>query len=284
LNRLKGVPKSAIYRIIRTGQVRVNGQRSKPSRKLSVGDEVRIPPVRTFETGEAVISRPVLDQITSRIVHQDNDMLVLDKPAGMAVHAGSGLSWGVIDVVRRIFPGLTIDLVHRLDRETSGILILACNGEALNHLSRLFREGELEKYYLCLMDGRLEQDRIEVDAPLSGFMLKGVKRMQVDELGKTALTQFRVLQRFEQGTYAEAELLTGRTHQIRVHAAHTGHALAGDRKYSSAESQAEWRKLGLSRLFLHAHRMVMKDRQGKDMELSVPLEPELKVVLDKLEE
>ena len=146
--RLKGIPRSLVYRLIRTGQVRINGKRCKPASRLAAGDQVRIPPARTSERGEAVISGRVLDTVRSRIVHIDEDTLVVDKPTGMAVHGGSGLPWGAIDVVRRLFPGESLELVHRLDRETSGCLVLARNGRALRHLSALFRDGNVDKRYL----------------------------------------------------------------------------------------------------------------------------------------
>ena len=283
-NTLKGLPKSAIYRIIRTGQVRINGGRCKPADRLLAGDDVRVPPVRTHEKGNAVISEAVKAEIASRTVYQDGDMLVLDKPAGMAVHGGSGLAWGVVDVVRQLYPYLSIDLVHRLDRDTSGCLVLACNGPALNDLSRQFRDGEVGKFYLCLVNGRVGEDFCEVNAPLAAITIKGEKRIQVDDAGKSALTRFRVLQRFDDATFVEAELLTGRTHQIRVHAAHLGHSLAGDRKYASADSLKQWKERGLNRLFLHAARMMLTDQKAEGQVINAPLASELKVVLDNLEQ
>ncbi len=282
--RLRALPKSAIYRIIRTGQVRVNGKRSKPRQRLNAGDEVRIPPVRINPEAAVVIADEQLKRVAARIVYEDNDRMVINKPAGMAVHGGSGLSWGVVDVVRRLRPGRAVDLVHRLDRETSGCLLLALNGSALNELSQQFRANQVQKRYLCLVAGRPAQARFEIDAPLASTRRGGEKRMQVDARGKTAVTRFRVLQQFATAAYCEVELLTGRTHQIRVHAAHAGHALYGDRKYSSPGSVADWRARGLGRLFLHAHEIILSGQQGEAQIISAPLDVELKTAMDQLED
>jgi 23S rRNA pseudouridine955/2504/2580 synthase len=281
--RLKGVPRSAIYRMIRTGQVRINGSRCKASSRLHEGDEVRIPPAQTRERGEHTVSDAVCRQIESALIYEDEDVLVVDKPSGMAVHSGSGLPWGLIDVVRKLRTGEFIELVHRLDRETSGCLVLARSGAALNHLSALFREGGVDKRYLCLMNGVLREALTEVDVPLLKIQRGGQAEVEVSELGKPALTRFKLLQSFSGSSYTEAELLTGRTHQIRVHAKHIGHPLAGDDRYADKESVRTWRKQGLSRLFLHAHRLAFVSPSGEPFSIEAPLPEKLRAVLDQLE-
>ena len=280
--RLKGVPRSLVYRLIRTGQVRINGKRCKPASRLSAGDLVRIPPARVSERGEAVISDRILDTVKSRILHADADMLVVDKPSGMAVHAGSGLPWGAIDVLRRLYPGEYLELAHRLDRETSGCLVLARNGKALQHISALFRDGRVDKRYFCLLDGTLAEELVEIDAPLARVHTGQERQVEVSPDGKPAQTRFRLIENCQGASYSEAELLTGRTHQIRVHALHMGLPLAGDRRYAPADSVKRWRQLGLRRIFLHAHSMVFENQAGDVMTFNAPLPEELYRVLAQL--
>jgi 23S rRNA pseudouridine955/2504/2580 synthase len=282
-NLLKGVPRAAVYRMIRTGQVRINGGRCKPSSRLAAGDEVRVPPAQTRGQRDAVVSDSVLQQMREAVLHEDRDLLVVNKPAGMAVHAGSGLPWGLIDALRQDRPGEFLELAHRLDRETSGCLALARNGPALNHLSAQFREGSVRKLYLCLMDGRLPEDLVEVDAPLSRADTESRGPVAVQPNGKPARTRFRLLERFREASYVEAELLTGRTHQIRAHARHIGLPLAGDTKYSDREAMKRWKKQGLGRLFLHAHRLGLSAPSGEHMEFNAPLPDSLREVLDRLQ-
>ena len=282
--RLKGLPRSAVYRMIRTGQVRINGGRCKPSTRLCESDEVRIPPARIREQGKTVVSEQVCSQIRGAVLFKNSDVLVLNKPSGMAVHGGSGLPWGLIDVVRQIFPGEYCELAHRLDRETSGCLVLARNGKTLKHLTGLFRDGRVQKFYLCLLDGEMKDPVIEVDAPLKKVQAGAERQMEVNAEGKPALTRFRRLQAFAGCTYAEAELLTGRTHQIRVHARHMGMPLAGEARYASKESVKQWKKKGLHRVFLHAQRLSFETSSGEEMEFNAPLPENLKAVLDRLED
>jgi 23S rRNA pseudouridine955/2504/2580 synthase len=280
---LKGVPKAAVYRMIRTGQVRINGGRAKPANRLEQGDEVRVPPARTRERHHAVVSEEVRRQVRAAILHEDPDLLVVNKPAGMAVHAGSGLPWGLIDALRQDRPEEYFELAHRLDRETSGCLVLARTGAALKHLSAQFRQGSVRKFYLCLMDGRLPEDLVEVDAPLVRADTDSGAPVEAHESGKPSLTRFRLLQRFGDCSYVEAELLTGRTHQIRAHARHVGLPLAGDSKYADRESVKRWKRRGLNRLFLHAHRLGLTGPGGDDLEFGAPLPDSLREVLDRLE-
>jgi 23S rRNA pseudouridine955/2504/2580 synthase len=281
--QLKGVPKAAIYRMIRTGQVRINGGRAKPARRLEEDDEVRVPPARTREPHQAEVSEEVRRQVRTAILHEDPDLLVVNKPAGMAVHAGSGLPWGLVDALRQDRPGEYVELAHRLDRETSGCLVLARNGAALKHLSTQFRQGSVQKFYLCLMDGRLPEDLVEVDAPLVRTDTDSRVPVQAHEDGKPSLTRFRLLQRLRDCSYVEAELLTGRTHQIRAHARHIGLPLAGDSKYADREAVKRWKTRGLNRLFLHAHRLGLTGRGGEHLEFDAPLPDSLREMLDRLE-
>lgn len=281
--RLKGLPRSLLYRLIRTGQVRINGKRCKPASRLNEGDQVRIPPARVKEGAEAVISERVMAQVRDSVLHRDDEILVINKPSGMAVHAGSGLPWGVIDVLRRIFPGEFIELAHRLDRETSGCLVLARSGQALEHLSSLFRDGGVGKRYLCLLNGRMPEDRIDVEAPLSRVQGEKNRKVVVDASGKAAHTRFHRLESYRDSSYAEAELFTGRTHQIRVHAQHIGQPLAGDDKYAEKEANRRWRAQGLKRLFLHAHMVSLPLPDGEVLEVTAPLPEELRGLLSALQ-
>lgn len=280
--RLKGVPRPAIYRLIRTGQVRINGGRCKPHTKLAVGDSVRIPPVRESGSGPVPVSPEVQSQVEAAVLFENADYLVVDKPSGMAVHGGSGLPWGLIDAVRQSRPGAFVELAHRLDRETSGCLALALNGQALRHLSEAFRDGRVVKKYLCLLDGRLPEDRLDVDAPIGDAPGEGDFGMRVDAGGKAAQTRFTALERFGDATYAEAELFTGRTHQVRVHAAHLGMPLAGDKRYAETASVTRWSDRGLRRLFLHAHHLQFVDASGEEVLVNAPLPEALKAVLERL--
>jgi 23S rRNA pseudouridine955/2504/2580 synthase len=281
--RLKGVPKSAVYRMIRTGQVRINGGRCKAATRLEQGDEVRIPPAHTRDKGDIVVSDRVIRQIEESIIYQSKDLLVINKPSGMAVHSGSGLPWGLIDVVRQDRPGEFIELVHRLDRDTSGCLVLARNGAALSHLTAQFRDTLVQKRYLCLMNGQMRDAIIEVDAPLLKVQSGKQGLVEVSEQGKAALTRFHLLQAYRESSYAEAELFTGRTHQIRAHAKHIGLPLAGDDRYSGRESLKKWKKRGLGRTFLHAHRLGLNAPSGESMTFDAPLPAPLREVLDSLE-
>ncbi|MDX1554488.1 MAG: RluA family pseudouridine synthase [Xanthomonadales bacterium] len=279
---LKGVPRGAVYRLIRTGQVRVNGGRAKPDRKLAAGDAVRIPPVTQPASGEVTVSESVCRQVEAAIIYEDDDLIVIDKPSGMAVHAGSGLAWGLIDAVRKIRPNRSVELAHRIDRETSGCLVLACNRETLIHLADQFREGTVAKRYLCLLSGQLDAPVVEVDAAIAAERRDGEKHMAVGEEGKGAMTRFTRLEDYPAGCYAQAEILTGRTHQIRVHARHIGAPLAGDRKYGREADNRFWRGQGLRRMFLHAAELDMTARSGERLNFSAALPLELRECLDRL--
>ena len=284
LGQLKGAPRSLVYRLLRTGQVRVNGGRAKPERRLEAGDEVRVPPLRLPEPGEQAAPAPAqLERIEARIVFEDRALLVLDKPSGVASHGGSGVSHGAIELMRAARPGQPLELVHRLDRDTSGVLVLAKKRSALTGLQALIREGRLEKRYLALLAGRLPQAPFTIDAPLEKFVLQGGERMvRVSAAGKASRSHVRLLQHYGDFSLAEIHIETGRTHQIRVHTAHVGHPVAGDEKYGEREANRRAREQGgLRRLFLHAAslRFVLGD---ETYVLNAPLPPELSAVLDAL--
>jgi len=281
--RLKGVPRSVIYRIIRTGQVRVNGGRAKPATRLETGDIVRVPPASVRENKTGDIPPAVLQLLNQSICYESHGIMVINKPAGMAVHGGSGLAWGVVDAVRKMRPGMKVDLVHRLDRETSGCLLLATDGDALRTLNTQITNDQVEKRYLCLMDGKLEQGLVQVNEPIGQFERAGQKFMRVDPQGKPAHTTFRLLQNYAGYSFAEAQLHTGRTHQIRVHAAYLGASLAADKRYSPSARQKFWKAQGLKRMFLHAHQVQFFTGDGEHQLVSSPLPGELRSLLEKLE-
>lgn len=286
LHYFKGVPKSRIYRILRKGEVRVNRGRAKPDYRLCAGDELRLPPLRVPEPNAATVPAYAQASLARRILYEDNRLLVVDKPAGMAVHGGSGLSYGVIEALRAERPEAHfLELVHRLDRDTSGCLMIAKKRSELRMLHELLREGRVLKRYLLLAAGRWNPGLRRVEAPLKKNQLQGGERVvRVDETGKPASTRFRLLQDFGIASLVEAELETGRTHQIRVHAAHSGHPIAGDTRYGDETFNGRMRELGLKRLFLHAHYLAFEDpERGRAVEVSAPLADDLNAVLNRLE-
>ncbi|VAW75794.1 Ribosomal large subunit pseudouridine synthase C [hydrothermal vent metagenome] len=286
LRVLKGVPKSRIYRLLRKGEVRVNRGRIRANYRLKAGDQVRIPPVRVAETRQPVPTAGAVEILANSIIYEDERLLVLDKPSGMAVHGGSGLSYGVIEALRALRPDAPyLELVHRLDRDTSGCLLIAKRRSELRTLHELLRRGAVEKRYLLLVQGDWSQGPWKIDAPLRKNQMQGGERIvRVDPEGKTALTHFRFLERYADASLMEAELKTGRTHQIRVHAAHAGHPLAGDAKYGDARFNHHLRKLGLKRLFLHAHFVAFRDTERqREIEVSAPLTADLRKLIQQLE-
>jgi 23S rRNA pseudouridine955/2504/2580 synthase len=283
---LKGVPKSHIYRILRRGEVRVNSGRIKARYKVCAGDRVRIPPVRVSPE-KSVPGGAVRLDLEKHILFENNRCLVLNKPSGIAVHGGSGLSFGVIEALRASRPQAPyLELAHRLDRETSGCLVIAKRRSFLRLFHEQLRNGEVVKQYLALLAGQLKGGRQKVNVPLRKNQLKGGERMVVvDEVnGKDALTLFSPVSQFATATLVEVDLKTGRTHQIRVHGAHIGHPVAGDEKYGDPEFNQSMRSAGLRRLFLHAHRLEFIDSApGEPVCISAPLDATLKAVLDRLE-
>ena len=260
LRELKGVPRSRVYRLLRRGEVRVNRGRVKAEYKLQSGDEVRVPPVRMAEEGEPpTVSKGLADQLTAAILYEDDGLLVVAKPAGLAVHGGSGVSFGLIEALRALRPEARfLELVHRLDRDTSGCLMVAKKRSALTTLHAALRDGGVDKRYLALALGEWPRHRTRIEAPLEKNILRSGERMvRVSAQGKSALTEFRVVERFGIATLVEARPITGRTHQIRVHARHAGHPLVGDDKYGDRAVEAPLRELGLKRLCLHAHQLIL---------------------------
>ena len=250
MRNCKGVPRSHIYRILRTGEVRVNSRRVDATYRVQIGDRVRVPPIRT---AERAVSAPA-PTLTLPILYEDAQFLAVDKPSGIAVHGGSGISFGVIERLRASRPELSfLELVHRLDRETSGVLLLAKKRSALTALHALLREGRTRKFYLALVTGKWRDAKRTVDLPLHKYINgAGERRVSVESEGKQSITIFRLDRVI--GTYSllSAELRTGRTHQIRVHLSHLGFPIAGDDKYGDFEWNRDLAKRGLKRMFLHA--------------------------------
>ena len=292
LGQLKGAPRSLVYKLVRSGQVRVNGGRAKAERKLEAGDEVRVPPLRVAEEGrKAAPPASFLARMEAAIVFEDARLLALNKPSGVASHGGSGISFGAIETLRALRPGQTLELVHRLDRDTSGLLIVAKKRSALTELQALMREGDSEngrgiaKRYLTLLVGRMPDGVMTVEAPLHiGLRQGGERHVQVHPEGKPSLSHFRVLERRGGHSYCEVRIETGRTHQIRVHAQHLGHPVAGDDKYGEEEINKRLRdQVGLRRLFLHAASLEFAlDNGATPYVLNAPLAPELAEVLERL--
>jgi 23S rRNA pseudouridine955/2504/2580 synthase len=288
LHELKGVPRAWVYRVLRTGQVRVNKGRVKPSYRLQEGDLVRIPPVRQAETadpGQAPASQ--LETLEAAILYEDQRLLVINKPAGMAVHGGSGISHGVIEGMRALRPrDANLELVHRLDRDTSGCLLISKRRSMLRWLHEIIRENGVDKRYTALLSGvwHEKSDIVSVNQPLKKNILKSGERMvTLDPHGKPSRTDFHRLRDLGQATLVEAHLLTGRTHQIRVHAQSMAMPILGDQKYGDREANARLRKIGLKRLFLHASTLTFElpDGAGR-FHIAAPLSDELQKILAKL--
>lgn len=283
---LKGVPKSHVYRLLRTGQVRVNKKRVKPDYRLEAGDELRLPPVRQEEKAAPGLP-PHWQQeaLKAAILFEDDRLLVINKPAGMAVHGGSGVSFGVIETLRVLRPESPgIELAHRLDRETSGCLIVAKRRSTVRALHAAFREGRVEKHYQALLAHPWSGGEQTVDLPLEKNLLQGGERMvKVSREGKEAKSLFRPLQKFVESAFLEIRIYTGRTHQIRVHAAHIGHPVAGDEKYGDKTANKGFKAVGLKRMFLHAAELAFDHPEtGERLSLKAPLDEELEVVLRTL--
>jgi 23S rRNA pseudouridine955/2504/2580 synthase len=264
----------------------VNSGRTSPSYRLQAGDRVRVPPVAVKPAAAPVATPENLDWLAERIIHEDSRILVVDKPAGLAVHGGSSISLGVIEALRLLRPtAKDLELAHRLDRGTSGCLVLAKRRSALRVLHELLREGGVDKRYMALVKGRWPEDATTIDAPLVTRRVGGEARVKVDPSGKEAQSSFRLLERFgKTASLLEVSIATGRTHQIRVHAAHAGHPVAGDERYGDDDFNAYLKTFGLRRMFLHAHSLSFTwPESGEEFNASVPLPDELKSVLNALE-
>ena len=278
----KGVPKSHIYRIVRSGEVRVNKGRVPADYRLQVGDRLRVPPMRTAE-------RPSQAAVPARefaIAWEDEALIVIDKPAGVAVHGGSGVSFGVIEQLRRARPQAKfLELAHRLDRDTSGLLVVAKKRMALTRLHDLFRDGGISKRYLALVTGRWRNELQHVRLPLHKYLTaEGERRVSVDAEGKPSHSIVRLVARWENFSLVEVELKTGRTHQIRVHLAHLGFPICGDDKYGDFALNKELHKAGLRRMFLHAAKLALPHPlSGAPVELESSLPAELRSFTEKLD-
>ena len=287
--RLKGVPKSRIYNIIRKGEVRVNKGRSKPDYKIVAGDEIRIPPVRVSEKEPIAKPSNVMTSLLDNSILFENDgLLVVNKPPGLAVHGGSGVSLGLIETLRQMRPDARyLELIHRLDRDTSGCIMVAKKRSMLRHLQAALREKNtsgITKVYHALVIGQWPQTCRRVDAPLLKVEVADDERIvRVHPDGKPSLTEFKVLQTYSNCSLVEARPVTGRTHQIRVHAKHMGHSLVGDEKYGDDDFNKEMRSMGVKRLFLHAAELgfYLPDATEKTI-VKAPLAKDLAAVIKKL--
>ena len=277
LARYKHVPKSRLYRTIRGGEVRVNSRRAKPHYRLGAGDRIRVPPLETKPKHAVRISDEDIAATGRLILHEDRELIVINKPAGRTAHAGTGHSYGLVNVLRQMRPDDDVQLGHRLDKSTSGCLAFAKSRGALLALHRAFRAREMDKQYQALVIGRWQAPG-EVSQALS----RGPHRQQTDDDGKAATSHFEVLRRYKGHTLVAVRLLTGRTHQIRVHAAHCGHPVAGDRKYGDFAANRVLAKIGLKRMFLHARRLAFP-WAGQTLACEAPLPEELECLLKQLQ-
>ncbi len=288
LKHLKGVPKSHIYRLLRSGQVRVNSGRKKPHYKLQPGDTLRLPPIRISDNEDSPVPASVLQTLKESILFENDDIIAINKPSGIAVHKGSGLRFGVIEAFRQIYPEQTLELVHRLDRETSGCLLLAKNRQILTQLHELLRHEKvihIEKTYLALLHGRWKNGKKTIDIGISKVKRSGEHMMQTDASGNNAISHFEPLEIFDLADNKHCSLMkitieTGRTHQIRVHAKHCGFPIIGDSKYGDKTANQYFRKLGLKRLFLHAQQLYLP--LADPITLNAPLSDDLESLLQKL--
>ena len=286
MRHFRTVPRSRVYRLLRKGEVRVNRKRVDAEYRLVAGDEVRLPPVR-IDTRESPQhpSSSLLELIERAVIFQDRHLLVIDKPSGVAVHGGSGMSFGVIEALRASRPRETLELVHRLDRDTSGCLLIARDRATLTSLHALIREGGMQKTYMALVAGSWQLGTKRIDAPLAtDARERGERHVRVAASGKASVSIFKPLQFFgSRATLMEVGIPTGRTHQIRVHASHAGHPLLGDDKYGERARNAELKGLGLKRIFLHAQSVAFDwPGTGVPFHVSAPLPAELAAVLDEI--
>ncbi|WJG25253.1 23S rRNA pseudouridine(955/2504/2580) synthase RluC [Vibrio furnissii] len=285
-NQLKSIPKSVVYRILRKGEVRVNKKRVKAEYKLEAGDIVRVPPV-TIDVKEDEVAAPStklnkVAELEHCILYEDDHMLVLNKPSGTAVHGGSGLKFGAIEALRALRPQARfLELVHRIDRDTSGILLIAKKRSALRQLQSQFREKTVQKYYFALVMGEWKSQCKAVNAPLLKNEVNSIVR--VNPNGKPSETRFKILEKFADATLVQASPITGRTHQIRVHTQYVGHPIAWDDRYGDRRFDAYTAQFGIDRLFLHAANIQFTHpASGEKMEINAPLDAKLEKALAKM--
>jgi 23S rRNA pseudouridine955/2504/2580 synthase len=286
LGQLKGLPRPHVYRILRTGEVRVNGRRAKPDYRIQAGDRVRLPPLQRAATIEPTAPPTALmGEIAGRILYEDDHLLAVNKPAGLAVHAGTGVAYGLIDVLRALRPHFPeLNLVHRLDRGTSGCLVVAKTRADLLMLNRAFADRACGKVYMALTAGHWAQARTIVRQALDvAHREQGERSVRVDaERGQAAVSRFQEIERFPGSSLVRVEIDTGRTHQIRVHAAAAGHVLAGDDRYGNHDFNRQMARMGLRRMFLHAAELVLPLADGKPLRFKAPLPEDLARVLTAL--
>ncbi|MCP3687836.1 MAG: RluA family pseudouridine synthase [Gammaproteobacteria bacterium] len=275
LKLLKNIPRTRIYRIIRKGEVRVNKKRVKPDYKLKLGDIIRVPPLRMESSGDAlpVISDRFLQLLESAVLFENRHFVVIDKPAGMAVHSGSGVAFGVIDIMRKLREDTDIELVHRLDRDTSGCLLLAKHRQSLLTLQKMLQENALEKIYTLVVKGVWPSGLREINHRLKKMhMSNGERRVYVDDTGQKAQTRVIAIQPGEHYSRLSIQLITGRTHQIRVHCQAEGHEICGDRKYGDPGFNRDMKKQGCNRLMLHASRLELaKSEYNDEIVINAPI-------------
>jgi 23S rRNA pseudouridine955/2504/2580 synthase len=284
MNLIKHAPKGLIYKLLRSGQVRVNSGRAKPDYRVIEGDRVRVPPVIPNSAERDTVPPSRLEQLRGAIVHEDAHLIVVNKPSGLACHGGTGLSYGVIEVMRALRPELTrLDLAHRLDRETSGCLVLTKDLGTLQAFHGALRERETCKQYVALLRGHVPDDLMRIDAHLNTRRNEhGERRAEVEEGGKAAATVVEQRRRYGANTLVRLRLETGRMHQIRAHARYIGHPIAGDREYGDAKFNREMKRHGLRRLFLHAERIAVT-ASTSSVDVVVPPGPDLEAVLESIE-
>jgi 23S rRNA pseudouridine955/2504/2580 synthase len=282
---LKGVPKSHVYRILRKGEVRINKGRVQPTYRLQENDVLRLPPIRQTTENNPVIHKDNLHYLSQSILYEDKHLFIINKPAGIAVHGGSGVSFGVIEGLRALYPQLSLELVHRLDRETSGCLMISKKRSILKQLHQQLQTGNIQKHYLALVQGQWNPQMKEVDLPLlKNVVQSGERIVRVDQNGKPAHTQIFIEKSFKDATLLRLHPTTGRTHQIRVHTAHFKHPIAGDEKYGDEPFNHFMRQnYELKRLFLHAlHLSFYLPEIDYSLAIDAPLPPALETVLKKL--
>lgn len=286
LSRLNRIPRSRIYQMLRRGEVRINGGRVKADYRVQAGDEIRIPPV--FEqpsTAPGVAPVHLGHLVKECVMYEDDRLVVINKPAGLSVHAGTGSHFGVIELLRELFPGeASLHLAHRLDKETSGCLLVAKNMRVLRLVNQALRAGKVRKEYDALLNGQLRQKSTRVDSSLQRYRNRhGEGKVRLDEYGKAARSEFQAIQVFRDATRVKVSTGTGRTHQVRVHAASLGHPLAGDGKYGEREFNRKMRALGLKRMFLHAGRVSVPELKASgEYQFRAPLPAELEELLQRL--
>lgn len=284
MRELPGVPKSRIYRMLRKGEVRLNKGRAKPTTRVHDGDSVRIPPVSTRESTETVVPKRLATALLASVLFEDKDLLVINKPGGLAVHGGSGLSFGAVEALRTLNPEwASLSLAHRLDRETSGVLVMTKRRAALRQLHEAFREDRVSKVYLALVDGYWEHGTTTIDLPLSVHERRGGERhVVVAADGKPSITEVMPTDSRREATLLTLRPRSGRTHQIRVHLQHLGHPIAGDLRYGDPERNEAFRDDGLPRLFLHAQSIAFDDGVGGERIFSAPLPDDLQQYLERV--